>query len=132
MLSYSDEEHILNLDELVELCDYWQEVLGLQDWDIALKISRATEFSMPFNCLGECSWNIATATAYINILDDIDYPKECAFKHDMEKTLVHELLHLLVGTFDISEKESTEHDYMERTVVKLSSALVSLKRKGIE
>lgn len=45
-------------------------------------------------CNGECEWQLKTKIATIRILDPIDYPENLIIEQDMEKTLVHELLHL--------------------------------------
>lgn len=81
------EEHILNIDQLKELCAYWQERLRLQHWYIALSIARHKDFDLD-NARGQCTWIQSAALATIKILDHIDWP-DTAFEQDMEVTLVH-------------------------------------------
>jgi hypothetical protein len=114
-----DEETLRNL------CAWWQSVLGLQDWDVKLRLKRASE--MKEDALGECEWQLSTLTAVIRILDPIDYDNDL-FKLDHEKVLVHELLHLLISPYDETEEGSIEEVKVHQAIEKLSKALVNLKR----
>ena len=120
--------YIFTEEELMKLCREWQERLRLEFWSVALRIARAKEFDLP-NSQGECTWTKTTALATIKILDPIDYP-ESPFKQDMEKTLIHELLHLHFCMFDITAAGSAEEGMMERTVDHISRALIALKREA--
>ena len=126
----SDKEYLFTEDELVDLCREWQETLRLQHWDVALRVSRATEFTGKERS-GECSWVLPNAHATIKILDHIDYP-ETPFKQDMEQILVHELLHLHICPFDLTKAESLEDTMMERAVDHIAKALVLLKRRAVK
>ena len=125
-----DQSFIFTEDELIKLCREWQECLRLEFWSIALRIARAREFDLE-NSQGECHWTLSTAVATIKILDPADYPIT-PFKQDMEKTLVHELLHLHFCSFDTTEPKSLAESMMERTIDHLARALVTLKREAKE
>ena len=81
---YSDEQ-------LKEKLSYWKKRLRLNDWIIKAMIVRQRDFSSPER-LGEISYNIHNKTALIKILDPVDY--DDWEKQNMERILVHELLHL--------------------------------------
>ena len=115
-------------DELQMLCSEWQERLRLKHWDVALRIARASEFETK-ESQGECTWTLSTALAAIKILDPIDYP-ETPFPQDMEKTLVHELLHLKFCEFDNTNRGSLSETMMERTIDHIARLLVTLNREG--
>lgn len=120
-------EHIFTEDELIMLCREWQGRLRLEFWSVALRIARAREFELT-DSQGECRWTITTALATIKILNPIDFP-DSPFKQDMEKTLVHELLHLHFCAFDNTLAGSMEEKLMERSIDHLARALVMLKRE---
>ena len=123
-----DCEYVFNNEEIVSLCFEWQRELRLQHWEIAVKIARECEFETK-NAQGECRWTLSTAQATIKIIDSVDYPSS-PFKQDMEKTLVHELLHLHFASFDETKNGSLEEVMLERCIDHISKALVNLKRKA--
>ena len=120
----------MTTQELSELCVEWQKILRLEFWDVAIRFARAREFELK-GSQGECSWTLSSALATIKILDPVDYP-ESPFKQDMEKTLVHELLHLHFAAVDKTVVGSLEETMLERTIDHIARALVSLKRQGRE
>lgn len=124
-------ECILTLDELKELCAKWQEILRLQDWNIEIRISRARDFEVE-NACGECSWVLPRKEALIRILDPLDYSPNHVFPQDMERTLVHELLHLHFA--EISEKAEAAginiDTSLEQALHGIDGALANLRRGG--
>jgi hypothetical protein len=125
----SDKEYIFTEDELIKLCQEWQERLRLEHWEIALRIARVKDFTLK-DCSGECNWTQSIAQATIRILDPLDYP--CSpFKQDMECILVHELLHLHFCPFDETKDQSLENIMLERAIEHIAKALVKLKRETI-
>lgn len=118
----------MDIGEMENLCSEWKNRLRLQQWEVAIRIARQKEFEDK-NSQGECHWTLSTALATIKILDPIDYP-DTPFAQDMEKTLVHELLHLKFCDFAKTETGSLEDVMMERAVDHLARALVELKRSG--
>ena len=105
-------------------CRTWQERLRLQAWDVKVKI--ASREVLPDKG-GEVQYIRHTQTAVIRLLDPSQYDPACDFPLDLERTLVHELLHLLfspLDTEDAAERLTTE----EQAVHALSRALVELER----
>lgn len=85
------DEVILTQEELVECCKYWQEKLGLSHWSVAVGNVRAKDMPLK-DCDATNEFNISVESAIISIMDSIDNDNG-PFKQDMERTLVHELLH---------------------------------------
>jgi hypothetical protein len=122
-------ECLLTEKQLQERCTYWQKVLRLQDWEVFVFVSRERNFLSP-KSQGECEWVIGTKHASIRILDPADYPPNESFPQDMERILVHELLHLHFAPFDNSEVGSMEDNAQEQAIESIASGLVLLERKG--
>ena len=115
-----------NDSQIDELCKRWQEILKLNDWDVRVNLGRPDELSEP-DREGEVFINIAKGEALIYLLDpDIQY--DFPFPYDMEKVLVHELLHLSCATFE-PEDDPLRHDLWERMVEQTAKTLVELQRK---
>ncbi|GAA0390457.1 hypothetical protein [Paenibacillus motobuensis] len=122
------QEVILTEEELRAKCAGWQKILRLQDWIVITKIKRDRDMTLEGVC-GECSWQLSKRMAAINILDPIDYPPETIERHDMELTLVHELLHLhFAALHDQGGNETPE----EQAIEAISRGLVYLARRGGE
>ena len=107
-------EELLN-----ELCRYWQAELGLQHWKIEVKVVRGAEIG---EMCGQNDYSFTEETALIRIKSADDY--HGYYPYDMEKVLVHELLHLVL---DDARHESSM--YYEQAINRLSQTLLKLKRK---
>ena len=122
------EEHLFNIDRLEELLEEWKSILHLEQWDIELRRSRQIDFLEEDN-QGEITFNKVECQAIIRILDHIDWV-DTPFKQDMEKTLVHELLHIIYADFEPKDSNSLRYTLWHRSIDSTARALVSLKRKG--
>lgn len=111
----------------MDLCRWWQEQLYLEHWEVALRISRAREMNKEGQA--EIQWVYPKATATMSILNPVDYPPS-PFKQDMEKSLVHELLHIHFAPFDTHPDGSLEHQMLERAIDQIAKTLTNLKRGG--
>ena len=123
---------ILNLVELEKVTAWWQKRLGLNDWDVHIRIAKESEMiqsddpkSKQVN--GDFKLQLSTMKVYIRILDPADY--DMVEPQDMEFALVHELLHLHFYYFS-PQLETLEHNCMERTINYLTSCLLELKRNN--
>lgn len=114
-------------DEAVySLCQKWQDILKLNDWDIVVEVGRPDELSEP-DREGEAFINLAKGEALIRLLDPnamYDFP----FPYDMEKVLVHELLHLSCASFE-PEEDPLRHDLWERMIEQTAKTMVEFQRK---
>lgn len=122
------EEHLFNPDRLEELLEEWKSILHLGQWDIELRRSRQVDFLEGDN-QGEITFNRVECQAIIRILDPIDWV-DTPFKQDMEKTLVHELLHIIYADFEPEDSNSLQYTLWHRSIDSMARVLVSLKRKG--
>lgn len=122
------QEVILSADQLKEKSDYWQKRLRLRDWEVAFSIRRARDMDLE-DCQGECHWNIQSKLAWIHILDPVDYEPNKEFPQDMEKTLVHELLHLHFAPFTADNDNEMVDTAQEQAIDLIARALVETERE---
>jgi hypothetical protein len=121
---------VFTLEQLEKKLKFWKEELNLGIWDIIVYVLRRRDF-INDDCIAEITFKVPTHCAVIRILDPIDItPND--FGTDMEKSLVHELLHLKFSVFDYLFKDNDniyEHLY-ERNLDDVANTLVDLKREG--
>lgn len=126
-MRYEPKEVILTEDELRSLCAEWQETLRLQDWDINVWIVRARDID---NASARVHWRQSTRDARISVQHPSDFEAEPGHEQDMERDLVHELLHLHFSPFAADDDDSAENIAQEQAIHALSCSLVALKRKA--
>ncbi len=78
---------------------------------------------------GECSTVLTTKTAVIRVLDPLDYSPNAAWPQDMERVLVHELLHLHFAPFE-AENGTPEDVLQEQAIDCIATGLVALDRQA--
>ncbi len=117
---------ILTQEALEERSAYWQKVLRLQDWNIQAVVVRRRD--MELECVqGECEPQLSNKRATIRLLDPVDYLPDNEWPQDMERTLVHELLHLHMEPF-CYDLEGVENGLMEQAICCIADGLVALHR----
>ncbi len=85
----------------------WQKRLGLDDWNIALRVVRLS--ALDKRTWGNAEWDGATKTGTINVLDPRDYNlKGPELRLDMECTIVHELVHIQVAPLEAADENERE------------------------
>lgn len=124
---YRDRFVFTSKDELADSVSYWKDILRLQPWDIRVSIKRA--FDMTPDCVGTCRAVKENQTAFIGLLDPIDYDPSSSFPIDHEKTLVHELLHLHFEAI-FPDGNSPLYFMVEQVIDALSKALVRVRREN--
>ena len=122
------EKPIFNLNHLEELLEEWKSILHLEQWGILLRIRRQRDF-LEGDSQGDITFNRVGCQAIICILDPIDWV-DTPFNQDMEKTLVHELLHIIYADFEPEDSDSLQYILWHRSIDSMARVLVSLKRKG--
>lgn len=117
---------VLTQDELVKAVVFWRNVLKLNHWAISPEVKR--HYDMKAETIGGACWTLEKYAGSIGILDPVDYSIEDhrGWPFDMEKTTVHELLHLLFAPFEEGEGELDV--IQEQVIEKLSLSLVNLNR----
>jgi hypothetical protein len=117
-------------EELQEKLGFWVRTLRLRDWDIRAEIVSRADLKEN-DCGGCVEWMHAKKVAEIQILEAADYRD--GFRNgralDQELTLVHELLHLIIGTFSRPENETKEWELLEQAIHAISLGLIELERK---
>ncbi len=103
----------------------WQRRLNLQDWNISVVTTRASELRR--RTMGNIRWDADKKTASIRVLDASDYPMPFPVAlQDMEFTIVHELIHLELASMPRSEASRREEEF---AVNHIAGALLQLDRK---
>lgn len=120
---------ILNEKQLAKRLKYWKKKLGLSDWEIDLHIVRQRDIGGDY--AGRVWWTLPNKQATINLIDPSDYPPHDEHNQDMEKTLVHELMHLHHAPIsDHYGKECSQYSlYEEWAINAATEALIKLERK---
>ena len=118
------------MDDLGDLLDFWRARLRLMDWDIVLETYRLkqwTAMGKSAYTVGFCAESRPNGMARIAMLDIADMPDDIAEPcRDVEQTLVHELLHLLMP---VSASDGSDADG-ERAINRVAQALVRLRRES--
>jgi len=103
----------------------WQGRLSLRDWNITVRLARASELKP--KTVGNIHWDSATKTANIRVLAVSDYRMGYPeMLRDMEFTVVHELIHLQLSSLPRSEASRGAE---ERAVNQITQALLDLDRE---
>lgn len=76
-----------------DLLGYWQNILGLNDWTIALRENCSPNEMTLKDVAGETEWEEVSKCAVVRIISEKDYGDRI-LPFNFEKTLIHELLHL--------------------------------------
>ena len=103
------------------LCEEWKKILGLAHWQIEVQIVHADEIN---NARGQNDYSFVDEQSLIRIKRAEDY--HGYFPQDMEQTLVHELLHLVLDVPSLGD--DTVNVYYEQALNRIAYALVRLKR----
>jgi hypothetical protein len=119
-----------NDEELQTKCEKWQKKLRLQDWIVKPKLTRGRDMRVE-NRQGECVWQLKSKIASIRILDAVDYPDDVIIEQDMEKTLVHELLHLHFAPLYANTEDASINDAQEQAIDCIAYSLVDLYREKL-
>lgn len=115
-------------DELESLLSEWQRRLRLQDWTVKIQLRRRHDMSMD-DSAGVCRWQLAKKLACVEIMDPHDYdPGSFGWAQDVERTLVHELLHLHFAPF--ATHDQPVDTAQEQAIDLIAGALVDAKREA--
>lgn len=112
-------------EQLEALCAEWQRRLRLQDWDVKIRLRRRYDMWVETN-QGECKHETLKKLALVNILDPTDYDPDNVWPQDVERTVVHELLHLHFAPF-VGDYEQCNAAH-EQAIDLIAGALVDAKR----
>lgn len=122
----------VTLDQLQERLAYWSEKLRVQDWEIRLEWGHPREMT---GKLGTTTFLDYKRQALILLTppDHIAAAQETHFSetedNDLERTLVHELLHVRMRGFEPTNGD-VEEDTAHAFIHEMSGLLVELDRKN--
>jgi hypothetical protein len=105
---------------------YWKEKLGLSDWVIEFKYNMNPEDMAIADAVGCASWEESSKTGLVEIMDPAHYG-ERVVPFDLEKTIVHELLHIKT-TFISSDCGKTKKRIAHQLIDDLAKAFVDARR----
>lgn len=105
----------------------WQRRLKLNDWTISIVPSHPSDLKP--RTLGHIHWDADKKIAWIRVLDASDYRLACPDAlNDMELTVVHELVHLVLSS--VSRSVQADRGAEEHTVSQIANALLDLDRQA--
>lgn len=107
----------------------WAEILNLRHWDIKIRWARNFEGMEDAN--GHCRWVLQKLAAVIRIQARVDNDPDIPWEHDVERTVVHELLHLHFAPLeeDHWKQGSMKNCELEQTINLVTDALIHLDRR---
>lgn len=115
----------LAADSLPLKLSFWQQLLGLGNWNISVVLSHPKDLKP--NTLGNIHWDAERKAAVIRVLDAEDYQLSCSDAlADMEFTIVHELVHLELSSLPRSEASRREE---EHAVNQITEGLLKLEHR---
>lgn len=79
--------------DLEEWCRHYQELLGLQHWDIKIRFGTYEEMDRG-NSEGTVEIYQTNLSAFILILHPDYYPTAARFPQDIRTTVLHEVMHI--------------------------------------
>lgn len=107
--------------QLSRACLSWQKRLRLQDWRISINFGTEQEMTNPYPCDGLTHYSPEEMTATILIAAEQDDADE-----GIEKTIIHELLHLVIH----GDRELEKYEVMtERAINQIADALYGAYRR---
>lgn len=110
-----------------KLLKKWKKKLGLQNWDIFLKINQKKE-DMD-GCNGLIEWNPVQRCAVIKIKDKKEIYSDSLASFNFKKTLVHELLHLKFELFESKDKNSAVYENFHQQLEDMARLITGYKNK---
>ncbi len=100
--SFNAPSIILSEPELKARAEYWQQVLGLQDWNIQVEILRERDLRLD-DAAAETCIKFIQKVAIIRLIDPLDYgegTERFIIAQNMEKHLLHEMLHIFFSNIE--------------------------------
>ena len=116
----------MDKEELMFL--YWRDKLGLNDWTIRFKYNVAHDDMNEPEAVGCVTYEESIKTALIQILNPDHYGDRIA-PFDVEKTIVHELLHIKMCLATI-EKDTVQERVMHQLIDDLAKTMVNARREN--
>lgn len=97
-----------------ELLPAWMQKLGCPHWSVTVVYSACSDPTWSASCYREAAYEVATIT-----LD----PQHHFTREDVERSLIHELLHIKLAPFDLYRSVITQNRAPGTTAAREESAL---------
>jgi hypothetical protein len=129
------EEDYPTLQSLEDWVKYWQPRLGLADWEIRVRFSRAKDMGSEDRLAEICAcWEKKRAIA--SVVEERDYRPDFDGvsvwgPQDWEIVIVHELLHLCIQYNMLDIEEDKYNMPYEQGIDRLARTLVELRRASV-
>lgn len=88
--------------QLRKCCSEWQAKLRLSEWDVQVRFVPVREMPSQHH-LGMVQWHLDEKHANISLVKPGQESTEIMRPYNVEETLVHELLHLLLAPIDVED-----------------------------
>lgn len=129
------EQCIYTIEQLRERLAHWQRVLRLQDWHIEVMLVPMA--SMGGDFAGEVTTFPMKKRAFIKVLTAADYEASMergrqTMPHDMEYTLIHELMHVVIYLCSVKYDPGSREEMLEEQAVHaLAMGYLQLSRPSL-
>jgi hypothetical protein len=139
----TNKEVILSLEQCVEICGKWRHILTLDDWEVQIACLSVEELDPDMKEVageghqirGYTNLDFYTKLAYIVIITPTDEELLDGARDpwDMEKTIVHELMHIHYANASQKYGSDTYEDtkeivLLEQAIDATTNALIAVKR----
>jgi len=116
-----EQQPIVTQQQVNRWLQIWQKRLALADWKVEARIVRQADLNP--ETLGNLKWSSKDRTASIKVLDPRDYDMPVQqIPADIERTVVHELVHLELSVLPRNGSRKVE----EQVVNRVTEALLGL------
>lgn len=120
----------MNNKNLSKLVKYWQPRLKLKDWDFSISFADDSEIESKLKTgFAQTRHSPMSKRAKILVKPTDKISKDTLECTDIEVTVVHEMLHMLLIPIDSFKENDLGQNRLEHIVETLATALVSEKRK---
>ena len=121
------DRSVMTDEELVRKVEEWTDCLGLQDWTITV----LRRVHIDGDDCGLVEYVESTKSAVISLLMSDAYDEgEYSEPYDMERTLVHELLHCKFALLYSDDEKDLQSRIVHQLIDDMARALVQAKRSG--
>lgn len=119
-------------EELSDACAMWQARLGLSEWDVRAELMDRGDSgsSLDEGTDANICFTINRKTAHIQMRHPDAYANPL-WPYDMEKTLVHELLHIhFEPLYELTKRNDRAETALEQPIEALAKAIVAMHRSN--